>query len=165
MMGIIADSIAALGAPPGRVQINVRSTLEDTAVWLDHEQLVSALIDLERNAVEAMPHGGMLTITAAGDPDRVTIPIEDTGTGIAPEHMDELLTPFFTTKPVGDGTGLGLPSAWGIVKAHRGNFRIASNADPGKGPTGTRISLTLPRRLVLADPRWTVIIHEEEAED
>ncbi|NPU83072.1 MAG: hypothetical protein HPY65_01180 [Syntrophaceae bacterium] len=146
---ILDDSLRSLSVPES-VHVALRSEIKDKDVWLDHERIVKALIDLERNAIEAMPQGGILTVFGeeSADGERIMITIRDTGTGIPQEHLDELLTPFFSTKPVGEGTGLGLPSAYSTVKAHRGEMRIESNADPERGPTGTTVRIALPRRLI-----------------
>ena len=65
--------------------------------------------------------------------------------GIPEENLDKLFSPFFTTKQVGKGTGLGLAVTHGIVKMHRGQITVESNADPAAGPTGTTFSISLPR--------------------
>ena len=145
-----------------QVTVEIKSFLNDEAVWIDHEQMVTVFFDLSRNAIEAMPDGGSLTITVEGDEKQVAIKITDTGVGIAEENIPLLFTPFFTTKPVGDGTGLGLPQAYASVKAHRGDISIESNADPKKGPTGTTVKITLPRRQILQDKKSRMIVHEEE---
>ena len=72
------------------------------------------------------------------------------GTGIAPEHLEKLFSPFFTTKQVGKGTGLGLAVTHGIVKMHRGQIAVESNADPAKGPTFTTFTISLPRHEIEA---------------
>ena len=71
--------------------------------------------------------------------------VTDTGVGIPRENMDKLFDPFFTTKQVGKGTGLGLAVTHGIVKMHRGQISVESNADPAAGPTETTFIVTLPR--------------------
>jgi signal transduction histidine kinase len=71
--------------------------------------------------------------------------VSDTGTGITEENMGKLFSPFFTTKQVGRGTGLGLAVSHGIVKMHKGQISAESNADPANGPTGTTFTVTLPR--------------------
>lgn len=147
MLRILEDSLQTLSVPQS-VQVVLRSEIRDKDVWLDHEGIVKALADLERNAVEAMPRGGTLTVSGEESADRILITIHDTGTGIPEEYMDELFTPFFSTKPVGEGTGLGLPSAYGTVKAHRGEMSIESNARQEDGPTGTTVRISLPRRLI-----------------
>jgi signal transduction histidine kinase len=77
----------------------------------------------------------------------VEITVSDTGTGISKDNMDRIFTPFFTTKQPGKGTGLGLPLIYGIVKMHRGQIHVDSNADAAKGPTGTTFTIRIPRRL------------------
>jgi two-component system NtrC family sensor kinase len=90
-----------------------------------------------------MPYGGVITIsTTTGPTGMVTITVEDTGEGIAPENLSKLFTPFFTTKPLGKGIGLGLAITYGIVKMHRG--RIQVNSEVGKGTTFT---ISLPVQL------------------
>lgn len=157
---IIEESLAKLSLH-SHLAVKVKSSLEDEAVWIDHEQMVTVFFDLERNAVEAMPNGGLLTINVKGDERQVSIAFTDSGTGVAAENIPLLFTPFFTTKPVGDGTGLSLPQAFATVKAHRGDISIESNANPEKGPTGTTVRITLPRRQVLQDKQARMIIHEE----
>jgi signal transduction histidine kinase len=72
--------------------------------------------------------------------------IRDTGTGISQEDMNKLFTPFFTTKGIGKGTGLGLPIVYGIVKMHKGNVSVTSNDNAEKGPTGTTFIINIPRK-------------------
>jgi len=157
---IIDDSLRAL-KKADTVIIEKIYNLSDEAVRIDHERIVKTLIDLETNAVESMPDGGRLQILVEGDQDRIFITIRDTGHGISKENMDHLFTPFFTTKPVGEGTGLGLPSAYGVIKEHGGELTVKSNADPSQGPTGTTIRMSVPRWLALKDVKGSLIIHEE----
>ena len=156
---IIKESVAKLSRH-GNVDIKLKCFLENDGVWIDHEQMVTVLFDLEQNAIEAMSDGGSLIITVEGDEHQVSITLSDTGVGIAEENIPLLFTPFFTTKPIGDGTGLGLPSSYAAVKAHRGNMTIESNADPNKGPTGTTVRITLPRRQILQAEGYKMIVHE-----
>ena len=157
---IIEESLSKLSRD-SRIVVTLKSSLDNEAVWIDHEQMASAFFDLERNAVEAMPDGGLLTITVSGDERQVIVEFADSGKGIDEENIPLLFTPFFTTKPVGDGTGLGLPQAYAAVKAHRGDISIESNADPEKSPTGTTVRIELPRRQILQDKQARMIIHEE----
>ena len=73
------------------------------------------------------------------------VTVADDGCGIPKENLDKLFSPFFTTKQVGKGTGLGLAVSHGIVKMHRGQISVESNADPDKGPTCTTFTIVLPR--------------------
>ena len=75
-----------------------------------------------------------------------SITVKDTGTGIKEEDKAKIFEPFFTTKGIGLGTGLGLATAYGIVKMHKGQITVESNTDPSKGPTGTSFKIILPRR-------------------
>lgn len=102
-------------------------------------QIQQAIIALATNAIDAMPHGGTLTFRAFELNGRVTIEIEDTGIGIAPEDMSKIFEPFFTTKEIGKGTGLGLAVCYGIVTEHNGRVSVRSNV--GKGTT---FSIFLP---------------------
>jgi signal transduction histidine kinase len=113
---------------------------------MDADQMMQVVTNLEKNAVEAMPEGGVLTVAIreAGN-EEVEILISDTGTGISEDNMDKIFTPFFTTKEVGKGTGLGLPLCYGIVKMHKGKISLSSNDNPDKGPTGTTFVIRLPR--------------------
>lgn len=163
ILKMIDESLAGC-ACPGKIDVLVKSTLDDEALFADHEQIVSALIDLERNAMEAMPDGGMLCISVQGDARQITLLLMDTGKGISEENKPLLFTPFFTTKPVGDGTGLGLPAAYAAVKAHSGDISIESNADSQKGPTGTTVRITLPRSQSYQKEQSKIILHEEEQE-
>ncbi len=127
------------------------------AVNVDQGQLEQVIINLAVNARDAMPDGGTLTIrtrrVADDDPclsgysmmppdEYVLIEVADTGTGIAPEHLDKIFEPFFTTKEVGRGTGLGLSTVYGIIK-QTGGF-IFAESTPGEGST-FRVFLPLHR--------------------
>lgn len=161
ILKIITESLAKLSVR-NNIAIFLRSSARDEAVWIDHEKIITTLFDLGKNAVEAMPDGGNLTVMVTGDERRVFITLADTGKGIAAENIPLLFTPFFTTKPVGDGTGLGLPRAYATVKAHGGEISIESNVDLLKGPTGTTVRLSLPRRMILQKKLSEIIVHDEE---
>lgn len=133
-------------AHPIGVEIQVEHAGGDPILEVDADQLTQVLVNIFSNAFAAMPDGGRLTIRTDGDEDHVSIAVTDTGTGIKPEHLPKLFEPFFTTKKSGNGTGLGLAVTYGIVKMHRGDIKVTSNADPAKGPTGTTFTVVLPRR-------------------
>ncbi len=112
----------------------------------DRRQLEQVLVNLVVNARDAMPEGGLITIettaltlTEGLERDRATVPpgdyclirVTDSGIGIAPENLRKIFEPFFTTKRPGEGTGLGLSMAYGIVK-QSGGF-IFATSEPGKG--------------------------------
>jgi signal transduction histidine kinase len=102
----------------------------------DRQQLRQIVLNLVTNASDAMPGGGVLTIRVDKAPTTlpgVVISITDTGTGIPPEDVQRILEPFFTTKPEGKGTGLGLPICRRIAQEHHGTLDIESEV--GKGTT------------------------------
>lgn len=92
----------------------------------DANQVQQALIALLVNAVQAMPQGGTLTVRLRQDEARhgICIDVQDTGTGIAPEIINQVFDPFFTTKKDGRGMGLGLSVAYGIVTGHGGDIQV-----------------------------------------
>jgi signal transduction histidine kinase len=109
----------------------------------DPHQLEQVFLNVLMNAVEAMPEGGTLTISAGvrrreGGPF-VEVRVADTGVGIPAEHLPRIFDPFFTTKEVGRGTGLGLSVSYGIVRSHGGFIDVESAV--GKG---TAVAVALP---------------------
>jgi two-component system NtrC family sensor kinase len=135
--------------PPVNVTLEFENRMTDPMAELDADQLTQVLVNLVSNAYAAMPDGGALRVAAADDGEageRCRLIVADTGVGIPPEHIPKLYEPFFTTKKVGQGTGLGLAVTYGIVKMHRGDIAVVSNADPAKGATGTTFTVNLPRR-------------------
>jgi len=113
-------------------------------IQADHAQIMQVLVNLIENAVDAMPAGGKVMVRTLKEPaGMVTIRIEDDGTGIPPEDLKKLFTPFFTTKPIGKGTGLGLPIVYGIVKMHRGQIVVRSEVNQG-----TTFVIQLPIKLL-----------------
>jgi PAS domain S-box-containing protein len=104
-------------------------------VTVDSAQMKQVFLNLIANATQAMPQGGVLKLRVARQGDGVAISVSDTGMGILPEMLDHIFEPFFTTRPVGQGTGLGLPMSLGIVQEHGGRIGVESQA--GQGSTFT----------------------------
>lgn len=130
----------------------------------DPTRLQQVLMNLAINARDAMPNGGQLRIAlsslhladgrSAPLPDMspghwLRLQVEDTGTGISPEHMPHIYEPFFTTKEQGKGTGLGLAQVYGIVKQHQGAIDVWSR--PGKGTVFTIYLPLVPDRAAKAE--------------
>jgi iron only hydrogenase large subunit-like protein/nitrogen-specific signal transduction histidine kinase len=139
------SSVAGVVFPDNvKAVIEDRTTIPDASI--DSEQMTQVLTNLFRNAIDAMPDGGTLTVTLEDTPSDVMFIISDTGTGIREEDKPKIFEPFFTTKGIGRGTGLGLATTYGIVKMHKGQITVESNGDPAKGPTGTTFRIILPRR-------------------
>ncbi len=144
---LIKNSMKALVMPP-EIDLKIEINTQDTALACDHDQMVQVFSNLIKNAVDAMPNGGSLSIGVEEDTqnsNNVVFTVKDTGTGISAENMERMFEPFFTTKEDGKGTGLGLPIIYGIVKMHKGNIKVDSNNEPEKGPTGTSFFVTLPK--------------------
>jgi two-component system NtrC family sensor kinase len=141
----LVEKVLRMAPAAENVSVLVDSGLRDPVAEIDADQMVQVLTNLFSNAQQAMPKGGTLTIALSDEPELVTIRVSDTGEGIAEENMGKLFDPFFTTKQVGMGTGLGLAVTHGIVKMHRGQIAVESNADPSAGPRGTTFTVTLPR--------------------
>jgi two-component system cell cycle sensor histidine kinase/response regulator CckA len=143
---------------PIRVALELEPGLGDgpaPMVEADTSQLQQALVNLALNARDATKDGApiifrmrrsMVTSACPGFPDvvppgdYVVLEVADKGSGMTPEVLNQSLDPFFTTKDVGRGTGLGLPVVFGIVHAHQGFLTIASAANQG-----TCVALYLPR--------------------
>ena len=139
------------------IELECSLAAELWTAFTDANQLESAVLNLAINARDAMPDGGRLTIETtnehldaaytslqedAAPGDYVVIGVSDTGTGMPADVVAKAIDPFFTTKPVGEGTGLGLSMAYGFAKQTRGHLRIHSEVGHG-----TTIKLYLPRAL------------------
>jgi signal transduction histidine kinase len=107
------------------------------AFAFDPGQIRQVLINLFKNSLEAMPHGGVLRVSAAVREGHLVLTIADSGLGIAPEHLRSLFTPFFSTKE--GGTGLGLTICRGLIDLHRGEIAIRSEVN-----RGTTYTIRLP---------------------
>jgi two-component system, cell cycle sensor histidine kinase and response regulator CckA len=130
------------------IRLECRYAAQLPFIRADPGMLEQVLLNLVVNARDAMPNGGQLLITTEGTcvtegyaqthheaqaGEFVCLTVSDTGTGIAPEHLQRMFEPFFTTKEVGKGTGLGLATVYGIVKQHQGWIEVSSR--PGEGTT------------------------------
>ncbi|MBX2973026.1 MAG: sensor histidine kinase [Flavobacteriales bacterium] len=122
-----------------QVQVETRFAEALPAVRLDPVQFEQVIINLVLNAITAMPVSGKLRITTRTDAGNVHIAVADNGSGIAPDVLRKIFQPFFTTKPTGEGTGLGLSVVHGIMQGHNGTITVDSA--PGQGTT---FHLTFP---------------------
>lgn len=142
---LLEQSLSSLIVPENvTVKINDRTT--NPVLMLDVEQMTQVITNMVKNSFDAMAGGGVIELNAEDTLGDVTLIISDTGTGIKPEDKAKVFEPFFTTKGIGHGTGLGLATAYGIVKMHKGQISVESNNDPSAGPTGTSFRIVLPRR-------------------
>jgi two-component system NtrC family sensor kinase len=118
----------------------------DASVEVDADQIVQVVANLLTNACAAMPDGGEITITTEVEEGQFIFRVADSGVGIPAENVGKIFEPFFTTKQIGKGTGLGLAVSYGIIKMHRGQISVESNADPENGATGTTFTVRMPCR-------------------
>jgi len=155
--------IFAREMPPQKIKVNLNKSVEEALTFFrsrctqegvelicslspnlprvdaDPSQLNQVVINLIVNALQAMPRGGDLKIQTLYEDDQVLLIVEDTGIGMNEEVLGKIFTPFFTTKEVGKGTGLGLPVVHGIITSHGGSVRVKS-----KVGQGTRFEIQLP---------------------
>ena len=110
----LADSLPVIGDPSGLSQV---------------------MMNLCTNARDAMPDGGVLSIEAKQHGDIAVVAVADTGEGMDAETVEKCFDPFFTMKPIGKGTGMGLSTTYGIIKSHDGTIKVES--EPGKGSAFT----------------------------
>jgi signal transduction histidine kinase len=124
-------------APSDAIQVVIDIPGNLPAIVADPMHVDQVLSNLVMNAYQAMPQGGTLTISAHNDDDMVAIDVSDTGSGIAPEHLDKLFEPLFTTKP--KGIGLGLAVCKNLIEANGGAITVES-----KEHEETTFTVTLP---------------------
>jgi len=147
-----------------RKEIHVEQNLEEDLVMAeaDAAQIELALMDLYVNAWHAMSNGGTLTVSTANiilndsfvKPYNLTpgsylkISVADTGSGMDEKSIERIFEPFYTTRPMGEGTGLGLASVFGIIKKHKGIITVDSQVG-----RGTTFSIYLPAARILQRPK------------
>jgi PAS domain S-box-containing protein len=110
-------------------------------------ELREALTNIVLNAVDALPAGGRIAVELATDAEDAVVRVTDNGTGMSDEVRGRVYDPFFTTKPLGQGTGLGLAVTYGIVHRHGGSVGVTS--EPGRGTT---VEIRLPAAPSAQDP-------------
>jgi signal transduction histidine kinase len=132
---VLEETIALARYQIERRRVNLTLTLPEGPAHLhgDGSQLQQVFLNLVLNALDAVPEGGHVGITARLDTEGIEVAVSDNGCGIAAEDLGRIFDPFFSTKGVGKGTGLGLSVSYGIVQAHGG--RIAVDSRVGVGST------------------------------
>lgn len=142
MTRVLDDTLQLLEPQMRHSQIEIVRNYDPdaTEVFGNAGKLQQVFTNLVLNARDAIPDGGRITLqTSASDDGSLVVEVIDTGIGIAPENVAKIYDPFFTTKGVGQGTGLGLAVSYGIIQEHAG--RISVDSTPGKGTT---FRITLP---------------------
>jgi signal transduction histidine kinase len=139
---LVEEGLFFLESRCAKAGVSITRTLApDLAeIEADPSQLHQVLVNLVVNGIQAMPEGGSLTIGTRAGGDSIFLSVADTGIGMTQETQARIFTPFFTTKDVDQGTGLGLAVVHGIVTAHGGTIRVESA--PGRG---SRFEVSLPR--------------------
>lgn len=111
------------------IQISIQSFSEDIPLFLDPPLFKSALLNLLMNAKQAMPNGGRIDLSVYQKHNHLILVIADSGIGISEENLSKLWSPFFTTKP--EGNGLGLAEVQKVIQAHRGTVDVSSAINQG----------------------------------
>jgi len=144
---VIRSSANLISHQNRRDNVSLKVEVEPGLPLIDGDAglIQQAVIALATNGIDAMENGGELTFRALAQPNRIVIEVTDTGTGIPQENMAKIYEPFFTTKEVGKGTGLGLAVCYSIISEHRGRLNVRSTL--GKGTT---FSIFLPLRAARA---------------
>jgi two-component system NtrC family sensor kinase len=151
--------------PPKKIRVNLNQVVEEGLYFLesrcakegikvacslsedlpevtaDPAQLTQVLVNLVVNSIQSMPKGGELTVQTKSSNESVLLIVKDTGVGMSKNVMNKIFLPFYTTKDVGRGTGLGLAVVHGIVTSHEGAIHVTS-----KEGQGTTFEIHLPKR-------------------
>ncbi|MDP3781972.1 MAG: ATP-binding protein [Sphingopyxis sp.] len=124
-----------------RIALTLDLQAGDLACWLDRQQFENALLNLAVNARDAMEGHGALTIRTLYDDDGKALAVQviDTGCGMAPEVLERVFDPFYTTKPAGQGTGLGMSQVFAFCRQSGGEVQISSTEGEG-----TSVAMLLP---------------------
>ena len=152
------------------IELKVDLVAGETSALIDPSQLESAILNLAINARDAMPNGGRLTIETqaahldqfyaeknpgAAPGDYIMVAVSDSGEGMSAETLEQVFQPFFTTKPQGMGTGLGLSMVYGFIKQSGGHISIYSELGHG-----TSVKMYLPRRKLVTSEIQPAVSHQ-----
>jgi two-component system NtrC family sensor kinase len=147
LQALVPEIVAMVAKKAAVHGIRVEQALPEDLPPVDGDpgQLQQVFLNLFNNAIDAILErhgtaGGRLAVRAShGDHGRVVVQVEDNGSGISPENLEKVFAPFFTTKPVGKGTGLGLAVCYGIIEQMGGRMSVTSETG-----VGTAFSIDLP---------------------
>lgn len=139
---IIKDAISLLDASFKKASINYKVKIEDEKLLLqaDKIQLTQIIFNLIINAIYFSPKNGLVTIEASQTSKNVILKVSDQGVGLSNEALEKVFQPFYTTKPIGDGSGLGLSVVHGIVASHNGTITAENNEE-----NGATFTVSLPK--------------------
>ena len=140
---IVDQSLALIRDPKALMNIEIVKEIyaDQMLVHVDRNQICRVIINLVMNAVASMQNTGTLTFRTYRDAAReqAVLEIEDSGCGIPKEHLPRIFDPFFTTKELGEGTGLGLSTVYGLVRENKGSIEVKQTSE-----TGTTFRVELP---------------------
>ncbi len=138
---LIREELYFLESRCAKLGIEMRQCLAPNLpkITADPSQLFQVLVNLSVNAIQAMPNGGVLTVKTEFIDRCISLVVEDTGAGMSAKELEKIFIPFFTTKDMDEGTGLGLSVVHGIVSSHGGTIKVQSKV--GKG---SRFAVKLP---------------------
>ena len=151
-VGEAVNDVLALVKPQKALRdVELRAEIAPDAprVTLSHQRIVQVVLNLVLNAADAAPRGHVTVRAAPGADGRVRLEVEDDGPGIAPEVQGRLFEPFVTTKPVGEGTGLGLAVCRGLVESVGAWQHFLPSKGPGRRPLRDRAA---GARCLLVEP-------------
>ena len=123
-----------------KLSIELNYSTESIIIYGDVNQLQQVFLNMILNAIDATADGGKINITTIIVDSLAQMVFEDTGCGIAPENLDKVFEPFFSTKSPGKGTGLGLSICYGIIEEHKGKISVSSSGDGN----GAAFTISLP---------------------
>lgn len=129
----IKNALALLDASFKKANVKYLVQIEEEELFLkaDTIQLTQIIFNLIINAIYFSPENGLVTIEALQSKNNIILKISDEGTGLSEEALEKVFQPFFTTKPTGDGSGLGLSVVHGIVASHKGEITATNNKNKG----------------------------------
>ncbi|MCL5128426.1 sensor histidine kinase [Algibacter sp. L4_22] len=142
LVPIIKSAIDLLDASFRKEQVKYLVKIEDETLWLkaDPIQLTQILFNLLMNAIYFSPKEGLVTMEALQTKTDIILRISDEGSGFTPEALEKVFQPFFTTKSMEDGSGLGLSVVHGIVSSHKGTLKAENRSSKG-----AIFTITLPK--------------------
>ncbi|MCK5126843.1 MAG: hypothetical protein KAR42_11360 [candidate division Zixibacteria bacterium] len=125
---VIEEGLYFIEARCAKTDIKLNVCLKENLpeIFANKSQLYQVLTNLVVNAIQALPMGGTITIATDKGENGIVLTVSDTGQGIEDEIIDEIFNPFFTTKDIDEGTGLGLAVVHGIIRAHKGTIKVKS---------------------------------------
>lgn len=146
---VVADAVQLLQRIVPRTVV-IRPEIEaGVGLHGSSSQMFQVIVNLVSNGADAMPQGGQIVVRVQRSGDDAVVEVIDTGKGMDPQTLERALDPFFTTKPRGHGTGLGLATVDRVVREHRGGVAVSS--EPGRGTTVT-VRLPFARAEGVAPP-------------